>query len=665
MKCFLNKNKLVIFFLIFFLFPNFVFAQTNAVTCSPVGYSIYTINGIHTDLRGAKENKAALQDKLKITTFNNEPIYVDFLLNPTHIAGLGDDVDVVAEKIIENTTITNYDLAEMINDASQKVKTQKILLVSHSEGNFYANNFYKGVAGIGKVPTQSISIYGVATPAGYVAGFGSKYITSSTDKVINKVRSGGILNVLPANIDIKLPDGDNSNGHSFSDVYLKYQGEKIVFDIKSSLSWLSSTVIQDENKPCISPPELTLLHKIQGGALAIIDHPIETTNKIFDATYNTALAIGNGVLNGVTTLASGISSFAQSIFNNTKSLAANNPASVINAVDDTNSTLAENVSQNSPSKAVKKNPSPQVKTAEVTPPPKTIAVSVPTVPNIPVVVFHNSGRVVGNSSVSQTQTEIETPSEEDIVVPESELEPEIEIPPAEDSVVPVPEVDGVVEPEGPASDPATSAAESSDTTAPVITVLGPTVLLGYIDSNGFYFDTPDVLHNFTKTIYRGHYPDTSFISTSLLAPTSSVRSQTIGCGWICSSKKGEYYWFDINSDEGHYIFEVRRTGLEWEWEVIDPFSNVVLSSLKQISSFQFQLLTPESFGIIDEINHTIFLTVSPDTDLTRIIPGVLVSDLAFLDPPENIPQDFTNPVIYKVTAQDHSVQDYVVTVTVE
>lgn len=426
MKCFLNRNKLVIFLLIFFLFPNFVFAQVG--TCSSVGYSIYTINGIYTDIRGAQNNQIALLNKLKITTFNNEPITVDFFHNESHIAGLGDSIDVMVEKILESMAMSNYDLVEMINDASQKIKTQKILLVAHSEGNFYANNFYKEVAGIGKVPAQSIGIYGVATPAGYIAGFGSKYITSSTDKVIKKVRLGNILNVLPTNADIKLPN-ENLNGHGFSDTYLEYEGDRIIREIKWSLNQLSSTKIQDENKPCILPPELTLIHKIQGGALAVIDHPIETTNKVLDATYNTALAIGNGVIKVTTVLASSISSLAQSLFNNTKSLAVNNSASVINATNDTNSAMAESVSQNTTPEPTQKNSQPNTEAvgAEVTPPPKTIAVSVPAVSVIPIVVFHGGGK--GSASISQTesQAEVETSPE-----PEPKQEP---VPPKEEEII--------------------------------------------------------------------------------------------------------------------------------------------------------------------------------------------------------------------------------------
>ena len=58
-----NNQKRIILVLVIFLFP--CFAQ--AATCSTNGYSIFTINGINTDINGATENKDALKDHLPPT----------------------------------------------------------------------------------------------------------------------------------------------------------------------------------------------------------------------------------------------------------------------------------------------------------------------------------------------------------------------------------------------------------------------------------------------------------------------------------------------------------------------------------------------------------------------------------------------------------------------
>ena len=120
-------------------------------------------------------------------SYNNQPLTVDFLHNPSHLAGLGDILMSVYQKIFDNETVEDYDLIEMLKSASEKVKTQKLLLVAHSQGNFYANSFYDTVAEKqGGVPRESIGVYSVATPASRVAG-GGKWLTSDTDKVISGI----------------------------------------------------------------------------------------------------------------------------------------------------------------------------------------------------------------------------------------------------------------------------------------------------------------------------------------------------------------------------------------------------------------------------------------------------------------------------------------------
>src|SRR3989344_740671 len=166
-----------------FLTPNLSYAEFFPGQCSPVGYTVATINGVLTDEEDAKGNMRALR-KTFGPTHNNQEIDYQYLLNPIHSGGFGDLANVLVQKAFETETVADYDLVEMLNDASQKVKTQKLLLVAHSQGNFYANSFYDVVTTYdGGVPPQSIGVYGVANPASRVAGDG-KWLTSDTDKVI-------------------------------------------------------------------------------------------------------------------------------------------------------------------------------------------------------------------------------------------------------------------------------------------------------------------------------------------------------------------------------------------------------------------------------------------------------------------------------------------------
>ncbi len=278
----------------FLLAPNLTLAVTEV--CSKDGYTVLTMNGVFTDERGAQINKEKLE-RLLGTSYGGEKLKTDYLLNDTHLAGLGDILKAIGQKIFDNETVDDYDLVEMLKDASEKVTTRKLLLVAHSQGNFYANSFYDKVVGKdGGVPTESIGVYSVATPSGRVAG-GGKYLTSGTDKVISGVvGSVPFRRILSPNTYIELKDGDDPLGHNFAGVYLKYKGAEIVQDIEESLGKLqtppppnpSST---EEGRPCIDPPTLSLAHKIEGVVFAVAD-PVA----------NVSLATAMTTLGGVNTM---------------------------------------------------------------------------------------------------------------------------------------------------------------------------------------------------------------------------------------------------------------------------------------------------------------------------------------------------------------------------
>ncbi len=93
----------------------------------------------------------------------------------------------------------------------------------------------------------------------------------------------------------------------------------------------------------------------------------------------------------------------------------------------------------------------------------------------------------------------------------------------------------------------------------------------------------------------------------------------------------------------------------------------ILSSDKSITVFTFtasanNTLSTDVTGTINETDHTILLPVPYGTDVTALIPTVAFSGSS-VSPSSGVPQDFTNPVTYTVTAEDSSTQDYIVTVT--
>ena len=90
-----------------------------------------------------------------------------------------------------------------------------------------------------------------------------------------------------------------------------------------------------------------------------------------------------------------------------------------------------------------------------------------------------------------------------------------------------------------------------------------------------------------------------------------------------------------------------------------------VSSEKQITNFVFTTtdnanLSNDVIATVNETDKTITVDVSFDTDITILIPVIEISDSATITPIEV--QDFTNPVIYTVTAANESTVDYTVTV---
>ncbi|MFA5997352.1 MAG: DUF5018 domain-containing protein [Candidatus Paceibacterota bacterium] len=411
------KFPLYYFLVIIFIFPAVSFAAIETGKCSADGYTIATINGVLTDKDGAINNMEALMKKVGFD-WNNQKIKYEYLLNPSHFGGVADLFDSIIQKAFGSEVVADYDLIEMLDDASKKIKTQKLLLVAHSQGNFYANSFYDVVADqAGGIPKQSMGVYGVATPASRVAG-GGKWLTSDTDHVISGLvgHLSPLHPILPTNIHIaEVAGGINPlSGHSFSDVYLKYSGSssEIITKVGEGLSSLSSNTTQDTDAPCMSPPMYSFSHKLNGAVFAVADTVIGTTEGAFVASYNTcsdvavgtyylavntavwgyhaSTAVGNAVINTTVAVGSAISNTAVAVGSGIRDAVggllseninpASNTASVIGAIQ-TPLTPALPPPQTAPSALT-----PNIIQTPLTPalpPPVVIAGQRPNLPQLP------------------------------------------------------------------------------------------------------------------------------------------------------------------------------------------------------------------------------------------------------------------------------------------
>lgn len=89
------------------------------------------------------------------------------------------------------------------------------------------------------------------------------------------------------------------------------------------------------------------------------------------------------------------------------------------------------------------------------------------------------------------------------------------------------------------------------------------------------------------------------------------------------------------------------------------------STAKAMTSFKFSGLTPEVTGTIDEDTYHVSVTVPNGTDVTALVPTILISEKATISPASGIAKDFTSPVVYTITAEDASFQEYLVTVLID
>lgn len=90
---------------------------------------------------------------------------------------------------------------------------------------------------------------------------------------------------------------------------------------------------------------------------------------------------------------------------------------------------------------------------------------------------------------------------------------------------------------------------------------------------------------------------------------------------------------------------------------------VAPSPAKAITAFNFNEVTPNVIGTINEVDKTISLAVPYGTNVTNLVPTIIHTG-ASVSPNSGVAQDFTSPVTYTVTAEDDTTQTYTVTVTV-
>ncbi len=93
-------------------------------------------------------------------------------------------------------------------------------------------------------------------------------------------------------------------------------------------------------------------------------------------------------------------------------------------------------------------------------------------------------------------------------------------------------------------------------------------------------------------------------------------------------------------------------------------SAVISDPENEKSILSFTVEDPACEGLINENEKTIMLAFPVGTDLTHLVPTIEVSEGATVDPASGVEQDFSNPVVYTVTALNGSAVEYTVTAIV-
>ncbi|MCE9541034.1 hypothetical protein K8R03_00555 [Candidatus Kaiserbacteria bacterium] len=341
--------------------------MASASTCAKDGNTVIYVNGILTLQADALRDAKSIQDKLGHGADDN-PIIVRLGYNPTHLAGLGDKIESVAQAF--NHSVSDYDLKTILMQIYPQVTTRKILLVGHSQGTFYTNEIYKYLITHG-VSKESVSVYNIATPASYVEG-GGAYVTSTNDKLINFVRthevngnvgahlntyyvSGGIVgSALRANITVPKENGYDENeygGHLLS-VYLDGAAPKIVKDINSALGRLRvPETVPDTGDGCFIPPTDDLAYKADKLIFALADPAAKSIGHMNDMFTSGAQDFTDYAADGLKQAGH----FAQTLFSTLASAGTNSSGQIAAAslpLPDVTNTIVSIPSNSSPKPVV-------------------------------------------------------------------------------------------------------------------------------------------------------------------------------------------------------------------------------------------------------------------------------------------------------------------------
>jgi|GEM_PF-1030382 len=252
--------------LLILIFCSTSHAESNLCIDSPEAISVFHVNGISTTLQSARLNLKEISNNISNNSqinyryhlsYNHTNTLIADLLQAATQVGLQFSSQVMLwmtgatgipswlQDILSNAMQGFYPVvANELQDHVDKYRDallqgNKVLIVSHSQGNLYANEAYEMLLRQNpELPVrQSVGIYGVATPANNVAGNTGPYLTNNRDFI------SATPGALSANLILKYASGETVpafglgaftliQAHSFTDTYLSpaYNTRQSVLD---------------------------------------------------------------------------------------------------------------------------------------------------------------------------------------------------------------------------------------------------------------------------------------------------------------------------------------------------------------------------------------------------------------------------------------------------
>lgn len=170
------------------------------------------------------------------------------------VYNLLEDAETAIASINEASYVNDVDLNSHINQHYLPLLNDdyKVVILSHSQGNFYANRAWNTIANManGSELTNALGIVGVADVASYVAGNGL-HTTNSNDFIVNAVRLLSGPQPLAANVTHPITSKEPL-GHGLSEIYLnddldaKHIKAKIQADVNTTFDRLEIVASCDD-----------------------------------------------------------------------------------------------------------------------------------------------------------------------------------------------------------------------------------------------------------------------------------------------------------------------------------------------------------------------------------------------------------------------------------